>query len=153
MGPIANHAKKDVEDAFFSQSLHRNGCNETLDLDVRRIVSLANAFAADDLLADVLGEGGGGGVVEDEGGERVSPVAVLSRSRSSMALSESKPRSWKARLVSRVVGLGWPSTAAVWVRTNSMSRVCCSSGVSPCRRWASVDVAVAGSVVSRSNTV
>ncbi len=48
-----------------------------------------------------------------------TPVAVLSRLRTSTALSESKPSSRKARCGSIASGPAWPRTAAAWVRTRS----------------------------------
>ncbi|RPK54456.1 hypothetical protein EES44_30025 [Streptomyces sp. ADI96-15] len=50
---------------------------------------------------------------------RFSEVAEFRRRRSSTAMAESKPRSWKVRPASSASGAAWRSTAAAWVRTSS----------------------------------
>ena len=103
------------------------------------------AAAPSSSVAQVAGEGVRGRVVEDErSAGRRRPVAALSRLRSSTAVSESKPRSWKAR--SGSIGLRRRVRRAPWrpaSRTRSSDVRSCSaadqagqpSGPGRAHRW------------------
>ena len=60
-----------------------------------------------------------------------SPVAASSRLRSSTAVSESKPRSLKARVSVDGSAAAWPRTAAACPRTRSSRTAACSAAAQP----------------------
>ncbi|CAM4362390.1 hypothetical protein MYSE111917_24065 [Mycobacterium senriense] len=66
-------------------------------------------------------------------GERVRPVAIFSRLRSSTAVSESNPRSPNASSALTSAEL-WPSTVAALLQTNSTNSLCRCSAVMPSSR-------------------
>ena len=67
---------------------------------------------------------------------KVSAVTVLSRLRSSTAVSESNPSSVKARPGSTAAAEACPSTAAAWSRTTPVSTRSCSATANPANwRW------------------
>ncbi|RPK64157.1 hypothetical protein EES44_14920 [Streptomyces sp. ADI96-15] len=78
-------------------------------------------------------------------------MTLPSRLRSSTAVRESKPRSWKARWGLTVWAPEWPRTTAIWPRTRSSSTSRRSASARPARRAARpVAAAPAAAAVRRT---
>ncbi len=121
---LASQVEQHVQHAGLSEPLDRDGGHHALQLFFDLVGRGCGLVLVAELSAEVLGERGGVRVVEDQVGDSVSPVAALSRLRSSTAVSESKPWSENARSAAMASGVGSPRTVAMWERTSPSSTAC-----------------------------